>query len=47
LFAKEASVVVIDNDDDDDNDGGETGIKANGEDGEEDDVALDFSAFDY
>jgi hypothetical protein len=47
LFAKETSVVIIDNDDDDDNDSGETGSKANGEDGKEDVVALDFSAFDY
>jgi hypothetical protein len=44
LSAKEAGVIVIESDinDDDDNDG-----EASGEDGEEDDAALNFGAFDY
>jgi hypothetical protein len=47
LSAKEAGIIVIDSDDDNDNGGGETSGEASGEDGEEDDAALDFSAFDY
>jgi hypothetical protein len=49
---KEAGVViVIDSDSDSDDNDSETGFKtggeASGEDGEEEDAALDFGAFDY
>jgi hypothetical protein len=53
LSAKEVGVVVIDSDSDSDDDGndGDTGFeiggKANGEDGEDEDAALDFNTFDY
>jgi hypothetical protein len=42
---KEAGVVVIDSKDN--VGGGETGFETGGKDGEEEDDALDFSAFDY
>jgi hypothetical protein len=40
-----AGVVIIDSEDNDGSD--ETGFETGGEDGEEEDDALDFSAFDY